>query len=115
MIQIVLQNLISNAIKFCQKGDSIVVKAFHEGDHCTICVSDTGLGISEENQQKIFSKTNFTTRGTANEKGTGLGLQLCQDFVEKNCGKIWLKSQEGKGSEFYFTLPLYKMELQPLS
>lgn len=114
MIQIVLQNLISNAIKFCRRGDSITIKANEEGEECIICVADTGMGISKEDQDKIFSNTSFTTRGTANEKGTGLGLQLCQDFVEKNHGRIWVESEPGKGSIFCFTLPVADAKPQVL-
>lgn len=106
MIQIVLQNLVSNAIKFCQSGDSITISAYQEGTECVVGVQDTGAGISPEDQQKLFSRQSFTTRGTANEKGTGLGLQLCQDFVEKNGGSIWVESEPGRGSKFFFTLPL---------
>lgn len=112
MIQIVLQNLISNAIKFCNQGDNILVSAQQKGQDCIVSVSDTGLGISQENLEKLFSRESFTTRGTANEKGTGLGLQLCQDFVEKNGGKIWAKSKLGEGSSFYFSLPVYDLEPQ---
>ena len=112
MIQIVLQNLISNAIKFCNRGDKILVSAQQKGQDCVVCVSDTGLGISQDNLDKLFTHTSFTTRGTANEKGTGLGLQLCQDFIEKNSGKIWAESKLGEGSSFYFSLPVYNMEPQ---
>lgn len=112
MIQIVLQNLISNAIKFCRSGDKIRVKASVDARECVVCVSDTGLGISQENQDKLFAGKSFTTRGTANEKGTGLGLQLCHDFVEKNGGKIWVESEPGEGSNFCFSLPVYNMEPQ---
>ncbi len=112
MIQIVLQNLISNAIKFCNRGDRILVSAQQKGQDCVVCISDTGLGISQENLEKLFTHESFTTRGTADEKGTGLGLQLCQDFVEKNGGKIWAESKLGEGSSFYFSLPAYNMEPQ---
>ena len=71
-----------------------------------VSVSDTGQGISAENLKKIFGNELFSTRGTANEKGTGLGLTLCKDFITLNGGEIWVKSVEGVGSEFFFTLPL---------
>lgn len=106
MIQAVLRNLLSNAIKFCRAGDKIIVEANVESDAATIWISDTGVGIAPENICKLFGNHNFTTRGTTNEQGTGLGLLLCKDFIEKNGGRIWVKSTQGHGSSFYFTLPL---------
>jgi len=71
-----------------------------------VSVQDNGIGISPEVQQMLFDKTSpYTTRGTANEKGTGLGLILCKEFVEKNGGKIWVESTLGKGSTFWVTIP----------
>jgi PAS domain S-box-containing protein len=106
MIQAVLRNLVSNAIKFCKAGDKIVINAELKCDIATICIADTGVGISAENIVKLFGTNNFTTRGTTNEQGTGLGLLLCKDFIEKNNGKIWAESKQGQGSSFYFTLPV---------
>lgn len=114
MIQIVMQNLVSNAIKFCKSGDHITIMAYREDEKCVVSVQDSGSGISPKDQQKLFSRQSFTTRGTANEKGTGLGLQLCQDFVEKNGGRIWVESEPGKGSTFYFTLPVAEAETRIL-
>lgn len=71
-----------------------------------ISVEDTGVGISKENLTRIFALGNFTTRGTVNEQGIGLGLTLCQEFVEKNKGHIAVESAPGRGSRFYFTLPV---------
>ncbi len=105
MIDLVLRNLISNALKFCHKGDKITIKAYLQQDFIRIAVEDTGQGISPENLPKIFNHQNFTTRGTANEKGTGLGLSLCKDFIEQNQGEIWVESELDQGSTFYFTLP----------
>jgi signal transduction histidine kinase len=105
MIHLVLRNLLSNAIKFTPEKGKVKVEVSRQNTHWLIAVKDTGLGIKAANLPKLFGYENFTTRGTANEKGTGLGLVLCREFVEKNGGKIWAESQEGFGSAFYFTLP----------
>ena len=110
MIQIVLQNLISNAIKFCKSGDSITISAFQREEEGVLCVADTGMGISKEQQSLLFGRQSFTTRGTANEKGTGLGLILCKEFIDKNMGRIWVDSEPGKGSRFCFALPIFKTD-----
>lgn len=106
MVQAVLRNLISNAIKFCSAGDKITIEADIKKNMATICIADTGVGIAAENVDKLFGNQNFTTRGTTNEQGTGLGLLLCKDFIEKNGGNIWVVSTQGQGSSFYFTLPI---------
>ena len=107
MLRTVLRNLISNAIKFTKFGGNIRVYAILKQDRVEITVSDTGVGLNEEVRNKLFSlKTNETTIGTANEKGSGLGLILCKEFVEKHGGKIWVESELGKGSDFKFTLPI---------
>lgn len=105
MINLVFRNLILNAIKFSDKGGSIEISAKEDGSFYEIAVKDYGVGINPEVQAILFDKTTgYSTRGTANEKGTGLGLILCKEFIEKNGGKIWLESAEGKGSTFYFTI-----------
>jgi len=105
-IDIVLRNLISNAIKFTPADGKITISAKTSGNQITICVTDTGVGMSTEQIQQLFHvKTHFTTYGTMNEKGTGLGLLLCKEFVEKNDGKLFVESEPGKGSSFCFTLP----------
>lgn len=107
MIRLVIRNLIGNAIKYCTKEDHIVVSSsLNSLSQATICISDTGRGMKPETVEKLFMFETFTTRGTNNEQGTGLGLQLCKDFVEKNSGKIWVTTEEGLGSKFYFTIPL---------
>lgn len=105
MISLVLRNLILNGMKFTEAGGEIKVAAEVKNDELVVSVSDNGVGISPDVQKILFEKTSgYSTRGTANEKGTGLGLILCKEFVERNGGKIWLTSEEGKGSTFYFTI-----------
>ncbi len=107
MLRTVLRNLISNAIKFTKFGGDISVYAISKQDRVEITVTDNGVGINEEIRNKLFSlETNETTIGTANEKGSGIGLILCKEFVEKHGGKIWVESELGKGSDFKFTLPI---------
>jgi len=105
MIQVILRNLISNAIKFCRKGDTITITGRRSGDCVEVCVADTGIGIKEEILGKIRRKESITTYGTAREKGTGLGMLLCREFTEVNGGKFRIDSEWGKGSWFYFTIP----------
>ncbi|MCU0352831.1 MAG: tetratricopeptide repeat-containing sensor histidine kinase [Cytophagales bacterium] len=107
MVNLVIRNLVTNAVKFTRPEGQIVLSAAAAGKLVRISVHDTGLGIARENIGKLFSTaTAFTTPGTAYEKGTGLGLTLCKDFVVRNGGDIWVESEEGKGSVFTFTLPL---------
>jgi PAS domain S-box-containing protein len=106
MMSSVIQNLISNAIKFSKEGDKITVSSQPFQDNFMIIVSDTGIGISGENLKKLFRiDTHVSTVGTNDEIGTGLGLILCKELVEKNYGKIWVESKIGTGTDFYFTLP----------
>lgn len=106
-IATVVRNLVSNAIKFTSNGGWIEIDAKQNSKFVEISVSDSGIGIKGDDIDKIFMlDSSFTTKGTANESGTGLGLLLCKEFVEKNNGKIWAESKKGKGSTFYFTLPL---------
>jgi signal transduction histidine kinase/CheY-like chemotaxis protein len=106
MLKTVLRNLVSNAIKFTNNGGAIYINAKQTDSNTTISVSDNGVGISHDNKAKLFDVGQvLTTKGTAEETGTGLGLLLCKEFVEKHDGKIWVESEEGKGSEFKFTLP----------
>jgi signal transduction histidine kinase len=103
---LVIRNLMTNAIKFTNDGGQVVIAADEQPTHWLISVKDNGVGITEDVLKILFDKTApYTTRGTANEKGTGLGLILCKEFVEKNGGKISVTSQEGSGSIFRFTLP----------
>ncbi len=105
MVDLVLRNLIGNAIKFSKQGGLITLMAEDMDSEVVVSVADTGEGMTEEHLSKLFGKENFTTRGTGNEKGAGLGLQLCKDFVEKNGGRIWAESVLKRGSVFCFTLP----------
>ena len=105
MIQLIIRNLISNAVKFSKRGGSITLSSRTQGNNSIICFRDTGVGISEADLKKIFELETFTTRGTDNEQGTGLGLLLCKDFIEKNGGKIWVESELGKGSKFCVQIP----------
>ncbi|MBL7847402.1 MAG: tetratricopeptide repeat protein [Cyclobacteriaceae bacterium] len=106
IINLILRNLILNAIKFTESGGRIWVDAQERDHELLVSVSDTGIGIKPEVQEFLFTKTSsYSTRGTANEKGTGLGLILCKEFVEKIGGKIGFESKVGEGSTFYFTLP----------
>jgi len=108
MIELVLRNLITNAIKFSKDGDMIIISSTNGNGFVKVCVADSGLGIPEEAKEKLFGKHVFSTRGTQNEKGTGLGLILCRDFVQMNGGTIWVESKENTGSKFFFTLPVNK-------
>lgn len=105
MLGIVLRNLFSNAIKFTNKGGNINVFAHESEGIVTIAVSDSGIGIENERIEEIFSNSDFyTTFGTSGEKGTGIGLMICRELIEKNKGKIWAESNIGKGITFYFTM-----------
>lgn len=105
-VDIIIRNLLSNALKFTPNEGQIIIGATLKHKTCEIFVKDNGTGMSEETMVKIFQKdSNHTTYGTNDEKGTGLGLSLCKEMVEKNNGTIWVNSQLGKGSSFYFTIP----------
>ncbi len=109
MFSTVFRNLVSNAIKFTNENGTISISARKAGDFCEIAVQDSGIGISENDIKKIFRiDSKHKTVGTMGEKGTGLGLILCKEFVEKHGGTIRVESQPGKGSRFIFTLPVKK-------
>jgi PAS domain S-box-containing protein len=111
MIRTILRNLISNAIKFTHKNGHVQVAVQTRPGHTIISVTDTGIGITPETIKKLFKiETSFTSRGTNNEKGTGLGLLLCKEFVEKHGGRIWVESEVGNGSTFSFTIPFLTTE-----
>ena len=107
MLNTVMRNLLSNAVKFTPRNGKVIGRAIIESDEVIISVKDTGIGISKENIEKLFRiDTKNSMPGTENEQGTGLGLKLCKEFVEKQGGKIWVESIENKGSEFKFSIPV---------
>jgi len=106
-VRVVLQNLIDNALKYSDHGDHIFISAKISGNMVEVSVKDTGIGISQEQQEKIFEK--FFRADNARKKesvGSGLGLYTVKTIVEKHGGKLWFESQEGQGSTFFFTLPI---------
>ncbi len=111
MIKTVLRNLISNAIKFTKKGGSVTLKSETDEKEVTVSIIDTGVGIEKKDYRNLFKlESNFHTAGTNNEQGTGLGLILCREFIEKNGGLINVESEVNKGSHFYFTVPTGKSD-----
>lgn len=107
MVKTAVRNLISNAIKFSNEGSEVLVKTVKVGKEAIISVQDHGCGIDEEGQKKLLhTDTHYSTFGTNNEEGSGLGLLLCQDFIVKNGGRLWFTSAKNEGSTFYISLPL---------
>jgi signal transduction histidine kinase len=108
MLKAVFRNLVSNAIKFTNNGGRINISAASNLSNVTVTISDNGVGIEPDNLLKLFDISQVhSTRGTADEKGTGLGLMLCKEFIEKHGGRIWAESEYGKGTDFIFTLPVF--------
>ncbi|MDO9038496.1 MAG: ATP-binding protein [Lutibacter sp.] len=111
MVEVILRNLIVNAIKFTENHGKIEIYSMPVGEFIEVTVSDNGIGIEEEVKSKLFnSDYNESKPGTANEKGSGLGLVICKRFVERNQGEIWIENKTEKGSTIKFTLPIYKEE-----
>ncbi len=108
MVEIIIQNLLANAVKFSKNGDVITISNSINDGKSLICIEDSGVGISQENLDKIFKSNSFTTIGTKEEKGTGLGLTICKELVELNKGRIWVESAVNVGSKFYVELPKTK-------
>ena len=107
MLRTILRNLISNAIKFTDSNGKITIYVEHGETYVTIIVSDNGVGIGQNEIAKLWQiAETYTTPGTKGEKGTGLGLMLCKEFIDKHGGKIWVESEVGVGSDFKFTMPL---------
>lgn len=106
MLKTVIRNLVSNALKFTNTSGTVKISVKRKDDEIIVSIADNGIGIEKNRIEYLFSSvTNETTRGTENEKGTGLGLLLCKEFVSKNGGKIWVESEAGQGSIFRFSLP----------
>lgn len=109
MVKTVIRNLLSNAIKFSNEETEVIVTLKEEDGMAIVSVKDNGCGIDEQNQKKLLhTDTHFSTFGTNNEEGSGLGLLLCQNFVIKNGGSLWFVSEKEQGSTFYFSIPLKK-------
>lgn len=105
-LMLVIRNLISNAIKYSYPQSNITIRADKKNDSVLIEIADRGMGMNDEMKSNVFDTGNMVSNtGTSNEKGTGLGLKLCKEFIEKNGGEIWLESAEGKGTVFYILLP----------
>ena len=112
MLESILRNLLSNAIKFSECQGKIEIFSMPVNEFVEITVADNGVGMDENVKANLFkSDLNESKPGTANEKGTGLGLIICKDFVERNHGKIWIENNREKGTAFKFTLPIYKEEI----
>src|SRR6056297_208626 len=106
IVKLVLRNLIANAIKFSKENDTITVSAGRTEQYVEVQIIDEGMGIKAEDQPKLFGNEHFTTRGTKNEKGSGLGLNLSKEYIEEHGGELWFKSEHEVGTTFFFTLPL---------
>ena len=106
MLDTILRNLISNAIKFTNESGSVTITVKETDNDFLFTVRDTGIGISEKDLRKLFRlDVNNIEIGLSKEKGTGLGLILCKEFIERHQGTIWVESELGQGSTFNFTLP----------
>ena len=114
MIRSVLRNLLTNAIKFTPVGGTIIISGEKISGQFTISISDNGVGIPASRRSQIFTLESLTTLGTQQESGTGLGLVLCKEFIEKNSGRIWFESEVNRGTTFYFSLPEFQ-EMRELS
>ncbi|HEY9004152.1 MAG TPA: tetratricopeptide repeat-containing sensor histidine kinase [Mucilaginibacter sp.] len=114
-IRIVVRNLITNAIKFSRENDTITISTrYPDDDHIVISIKDTGVGMPKQQLDKLFKSKVDSGHGTNNESGTGMGLLFCKDLIEKCHGKIWVESQPGYGTEFFFTLPLGNLNAEPV-
>ena len=106
MFQIVIRNILNNSIKFCNDGCEIsITAAYQKNGMLKVSIKDSGIGISKATLEKLFKEENISSRGTKNEKGTGLGLMICKDFMQKNNGEITVESEIGIGTTFNLTLP----------
>ncbi|MBY0542829.1 MAG: PAS domain-containing protein [Sphingobacteriaceae bacterium] len=111
MIQIVIRNILNNAIKFCNKNCEVNITANYQKDgSIMVCIKDNGIGIQKDVLEKLSNEENISTRGTLNEKGTGLGLIVCKEFMKKNDGRLEITSEKGKGSKFCIHIPTKNKE-----
>jgi len=111
MVKTIIRNLVGNAIKYTSPGGCISISASKNASHVEVIVKDNGIGISPETQEGLLSNNAFkSTSGTHNERGVGLGLLLCKEFIEMHGGNMRINSELGKGSEFKFTLPAYSRQ-----
>jgi signal transduction histidine kinase len=109
MLQTILRNLLSNAVKYSKPGGNVRIGTEELHHEVLISVSDSGIGIPECEQEHLFHLTDgYQIPGTSGEKGSGLGLVICKEFTERHGGRIWVESEKGKGSTFYFSLPKEK-------
>lgn len=104
-LKMVIRNVVSNAIKFTDKGDTIEISASKSENMIQLCIKDSGIGIPHEVKKKVFDSKTWTREGTRNEKGSGFGLSISKDFVERMKGRIWFESEEGEGTAFFIELP----------
>jgi len=108
MIETVIRNLVSNALKFTHNGGSITIKTQRDQNQLLVSIKDTGVGIDSKSKSSLFKVgESIISKDISGNKGTGLGLIMCKDLIEKNGGKIWVESQKEIGSEFYFSIPLH--------
>lgn len=108
MMHIVVRNLLNNAIKFTNQGGQVSIKVATEGDRVLLSVKDTGIGIPKDKQAELFTLKTRSTSGTNREKGIGLGLMMCKEFIDYQNGKIWFETEEGVGTTFFVSLPMAK-------
>lgn len=106
MLEIIVRNILSNALKFTKNNDQIVISSYKKGNNLVIKISDEGVGILRKNLEKLFGNEFFSTPGTHQERGTGIGLILTKELLQINKGNIWVESEYGAGSTFYFEIPL---------
>jgi signal transduction histidine kinase len=107
MTDTVIRNLISNSIKFTNPGGNIVVRVTSSGENANVSVKDNGIGMTQQEMENLFRiDVKHTTKGTLDEGGTGLGLVICKEFVEKNGGTLTVNSKKNEGTEISFTIPL---------
>lgn len=107
-VQLLLRNFVSNAIKYSKPDSQIEVRSHVQGAEVVTSIRDYGVGIPADKLDHIFDSFGSSTRGTQNEKGTGVGLSICREYAEKNHGKVWVESEVGEGSTFFFSLPMVR-------